>query len=34
MGALETIREVERRAEPVGTNSTFELIDVEDFHIL
>ena len=34
MGALETIREVERRAEPVGTKSTFELIDVENFHIL
>ena len=34
VGALETIWKVEGRAEPIGAKSAFELIDMENFHIL
>lgn len=34
VGTLEAIWEVEGRAEPVGAECTFELIDMENFHIL
>jgi hypothetical protein len=34
VGTLETVRKVEGRAKPIGANSAFELIDMENFHIL
>ncbi len=34
VSAFESIRKIERRTEPIGTESALELIDMEDFHII
>ncbi len=34
VSAFESVRKIKRRTEPIGAESTLELIDMEDFHII